>query len=203
MIVRREFESYEAYVHAQGGKARGRREKLLRDMPGNVKAFTQLFAQARPLLQKGPVLCLGARTGAEMIGAEAAGFKGSVGIDLHPVGKGVRPGDWHCMPEFADGSFPNIYTNSFDHCLYLEKACAEVLRILTPGGAFYLMASDKGLKDAAEAEKWKASEKSNEALFWSKAEELKDAVLALGFQERHRSWRSGAWSHFILGRAKG
>ena len=201
MILRREFPSYEDYVYAQGGKARRNRAELLASMPKRVRVFEELFRQAKPHLQKGAVLCLGARTGAEMLGAAAAGFAGSVGIDLHPVGKGVRAGDWHCMPEFADGSFPNIYTNSFDHCLYLEKACAEVLRILAPRGCFYLMASDKGDKSQQkEIDKWKASTKHNEAIFWSRSEELRDAVLALGFKER-RSWRSGCWGHFILGRS--
>lgn len=197
MIIRREFESYEAYVHAQGGKARGRREELLSSLPAQTIGFTQAFVHARPLLKEGPVLCLGARTGAEMLAFERLGLKGSVGIDLHPVGKGVRAGDWHSMPEFADGSFANAYTNSFDHCLYLEKACAEVRRILQPGGRFYLMASDKGVKDAARAEAWKESRKHNEAIFWSAAEELRDAVVACGFRQL-KTWKVGCWSHFVL-----
>jgi hypothetical protein len=136
-----------------------------------------------------------------MVAAEACGFKGSVGIDLHPVGPGVRQGDWHALPEFADGSFPNIYTNSFDHCLFLEKAAAEVLRLLPPKGVFYLMASDKGLKNAERSERWLKDPKHNEALFWHQADELRDALLGLGFEER-AAWRSGFWSHYVLGKKK-
>ncbi len=204
MIVRRDFESYEAYVHAQGGKARGNRAELLAAMPAKIAGFRAAFEPALRFLPPGPVLCLGARTGAEAEAFKKAGRSGSLGVDLHPVGEGVRVGDWHSMPEFSDASFPVVYTNSFDHCLYLEKACAEILRILQPGGRFYLMASDKGLKDAARVERWKADRKHNEALFWSKAEELCEAVEACGFR-RFRAWKDGpqsAWSHFILGAAK-
>lgn len=200
MILRRGFDSYEEYAYRQGGKARSRSGLLLKALPGMSRNFATTFQMARPYMQKGPVLCLGARNGAEVLGAEAAGFAGSIGIDLHPVGKVVRAGDWHRMPEFADGSFANAYTNSFDHCLYLEQACAEILRILQPNGVFYLMASDKGRKDAAEAARWKASQKHNEAIFWSCSDDLRDAVVALGFRQR-RCWRSGCWGHYILGRA--
>lgn len=197
MIIRREFSSYEEYVHQQGGKARGRREELLASLPAQTRGFSSLFVNARPHLKDGPVLCLGARTGAEMVAFDRLGLTGSVGIDLHPVGKGVRAGDWHAMPEFADASFANVYTNSFDHCLYLDKACSEIRRILQPGGRFYLMASDKGLKDAARAEEWTRSKKHNEAIYWSRAEELRDAVLECGF--RHlKTWKVGCWTHFIL-----
>ncbi len=198
MILRRDFESYEAYVAAQGGKARKNRSGLLAEMPRSVQSFTDVFRNAKPYLNSGAMLCLGARTGAEMIAAEACGFTGSVGIDLHPVGAGVRAGDWHAMPEFVDGSFPNIYTNSFDHCLLLEKAAAEIRRILAPGGVFYLMASDKGAKTESRAQKWLQGDGGhNEAIFWKHSDELRDAVLACGFEER-RSWRNSYWGHYVL-----
>lgn len=198
MILRREFDSYEAYVHAQGGKARGRGAELLASRPAQARGFSTLLREAVRFLPVGPVLCLGARTGAEMDAFNSLGFKGTVGIDLHPLGKDVRVGDWHAMPEFEDGSFATVYSNSFDHCLYLDKACAEIARLLKPGGCFYLMASDKGDKSKAEeVEKWKASRKHNEAIFWSRSDELRDEVLALGFRQK-RAWRSGIWGHFVL-----
>ena len=197
MIQRRDFDSYEAYVHAQGGKARGRGAELLASRPAQARAFSALLREAVRFLTPGPVLCLGARTGAEMDAFNGLGFKGSVGIDLHPLGKDVRRGDWHAMPEFSDGSFSVVYSNSFDHCLYLDKACAEIARLLRPGGSFYLMASDKGLKDDARAAEWKRTKKHNEAIYWSHADELRDEVVALGFRQK-RSWRSGIWSHFLL-----
>jgi SAM-dependent methyltransferase len=202
VIIRRDFDSYEAYVHAQGGKARSCRHELLAALPTHTRGFSAMFREAVPLLKPGPVLCLGARSGAEVLAFDSLGLSGSVGVDLHPVGKNVRAGDWHAMPEFADGSFANVYTNSFDHCLMLEKACAEIARILEPGGRFYLMASDKGVKDSARADAWATSDKHNEALYWSRAEDLRDAVMAFGFQQVRRSWKVHNWSHFVLERKK-
>ncbi len=195
MILRREFDSYEAYKFAQGGKARGRGAELLASRSAQAQGFSSLFVEAVKYLS-GPVLCLGARTGAEMDAFKRSGFK-AVGIDLHPLGKDVLVGDWHAMPEFADGSFGTVYSNSFDHCLYLDKACAEIARILKPGGRFFLMASDKGLKDEARAAEWQRTKKHNEAIYWSAAEELGDEVLALGFSQV-RTWKKGVWSFFVL-----
>lgn len=198
MILRRAFDSYEAYVHAQGGKARGRGAELLASRPAQARGFSAVIREAvRYLPSAGPVLCLGARTGAEMDAFNGLGFKGTVGIDLHPLGADVRVGDWHAMPEFEDGAFSVVYSNSFDHCLYLDKACAEIARLLKPGGCFYLMASDKGVKDDARAAEWQRTKKHNEAIYWSRGDELRDEVLALGFRNK-KSWRSGIWSHFVL-----
>jgi len=197
MILRRDFGSYEAYVHAQGGKARGRGPELAASRPAQTKGFVAVLREAPPHLKPGRVLCLGARTGAEVDAFQRYGFKGSVGIDLHPLAKDVQVGDWHSMPEFPDGSFDNVYSNSFDHCLYPEKACAEITRILSPGGRFYLMASDKGLKDDERAAKWQESKKHNEAIYWQRAEELRDLVLGLGFRMK-KQWKGGVWTHFVM-----
>lgn len=197
-ILRREFESYEAYVKAQGRKATFQRRELLSKLSKSVLDFQRVFIAAAAFLNDGPVLCLGARTGAESAAAQNCGYKGSIGVDLHPVGPGVRKGDWHSMPEFADGSFPNVFTNSFDHCLYLDRAVAEIRRVLRPGGVFYLMASDKGTKDAKRERSWLKEPKHCEALYWSQADELRDAVLALGGFRLKGQRRDGQWSHYAL-----
>lgn len=193
-IAHREFPDYETYVHRQGGKARNSQAKLLRYMPRNVESFTRTFRNATPHLKKGPVLCLGARTGAESMGAEAAGFTGSVGVDLHPAGPTVVQGDWHDLP-FDTGRFANAYSNSLDHCLYLGKLAFEVRRVLGQGGRFYVMATNRPNKTA---EKW-LSISSNEALYWDTSADLSAAICAFGFTEIH-AWRNGKWGHHILRR---
>lgn len=192
MIAHREFKDYAEYVYKQGGKARGRRGHLLAHVEQNTESFRRTFERAKPYLRAGSVLCLGARTGAESIGAERAGFTGSVGIDLHPVGPTVQQGDWHALT-FPDGSFANCYTNSLDHCLYLDKFAAEVKRVLMRKGRFYLMATNrpKALKD------WLA-EGGNEGLFWQSSDELREAICELGF-ETHHAWRDGKWGHYVFG----
>lgn len=194
MIAHRPLTTYDEYVFKQGGKARGRRDHLLAHVEGNTKAFTKTFRQAKTYLKPGSMLCLGARTGAESIGAERAGFVPSVGIDLHPVGPTVLQGDWHHL-QFADHSFVNVYCNSLDHCLYLDQLASEVQRVLVKGGRFYVMASNR---DGATVEKWQqAWSKSNEFLYWETSDELRDAFVGLGFTVL-KQWRDGKWGHYIF-----
>lgn len=194
-IAHRSFIDYETYVHRQGEKARDSPEKLMRHIARSTDSFTSLFRDAAPHLNAGPVLCLGARTGAESLGAAAAGFTGSVGVDLHPVGPTVVKGDWHNLP-FNDGLFANAYSNSLDHCLHLDLMAAEVHRVLGTGGRFYVMATNRPNKTA---ESWLSISNSNEALYWDTSADLSAAICAFGFTEI-RSWHTGKWGHHILGR---
>jgi SAM-dependent methyltransferase len=191
-LAHRSFATYDAYVYHQGGKARGRREHLLAHVDRNTESFTRLFRKAKEHLKKGPILCLGARTGAESIGATQAGFKGSVGIDLHPVGATVQQGDWHALT-FADRSFANAYCNSLDHCLYLDRFTSEVQRVLQPEGRLYVMATNRPGQTEAD---WRAKG-GNEALYWETSDDLCAAIVGLGFT-LVKSWRDGKWGHYIL-----
>lgn len=192
MIAHRPFPTYENYVHRQGGKARNSAPKLLRHLERNTQSFTRTFRNAAPHLKSGPIICLGARTGAESLGAAAAGFTGSVGMDLHPAGPSVVQGDWHDL-QFPDGSFANAYSNSLDHCLHLDRLVQGLRRVLMSDGRFYLMATNRAGKTA---EKW-LTIPSNEALYWDSSADLSAAVCALGFTEIH-AWRKGKWGNHIL-----
>lgn len=195
-LVSRAYPSYAEYSRLQGRKASRKRGALLANLAADTARFEQVFRAAKARLAPGPVLCLGARTGAESIAAARAGYAGSVGIDLHPVGPTVMQADWHELP-FANAAFPNAYTNSLDHCLYLDRLAAEVLRVLTPGGRFYVMASDKP-GPGKNAKAWLANAtNTHEALFWDCADELFQALTAYGFAPL-TTWRTGVWSHCIL-----
>jgi SAM-dependent methyltransferase len=191
-IASRTFENYDEYVYKQGGKARGRRDHLLKHLDKNTESFERVFRTAAAHLTSGAVLCLGARTGAESIGATRAGFKGSVGIDLHPVGPTVQQGDWHALT-FADASFANVYSNSLDHCLYLDKLAAEVRRVLVPAGRFYVMATNRA---DSNLEDWLAKG-GNEGLFWQTSDDLRDALCDRGFALK-KAWRDGKWGHYVF-----
>ncbi len=192
MIAHRPFADYETYVYRQGGKARNASGWLDRHLEKNTHKFTRIFRNASAHLKKGPVLCLGARTGAESLGAVAAGFAGSVGIDLHPAGPTVLKGDWHAL-EFGDGTFANAYTNSLDHCLHLDRMATEVRRVLQRGGRFYVMATNRPGKTA---DKWLGIS-SNEALYWDTSQDLADSICDYGFTQVH-AWRKGKWGNHIL-----
>ncbi len=191
-LASRPFENYDEYVYKQGGKARGRREHLLKHVEKNTESFERTFLRAKPHLKPGSVLCLGARTGAESIGATRAGFKGSVGIDLHPVGETVLQGDWHDL-KFADASFANAYSNSLDHCLYLDRLAAGVKRVLRSEGRFYVMATNRADSNLQD---WLAKG-GNEGLFWQTSDDLRDALCECGFVQK-ASWRDGKWGHYVL-----
>jgi SAM-dependent methyltransferase len=192
MIAHREFKDYEQYVYKQGGKARGRRDHLLAHVEKNTESFRLIFRRAAPHLRQGSILCLGARTGAESDGAIQAGFKGSVGIDLHPVGPTVLQGDWHALT-FPDKSFANCFTNSIDHCLYLDKFTSEVKRVLMPKGRFYLMATNRD----KTVDQWLAKG-GNEGLYWETSDQLAEAICHHGFTVV-KSWRDGKWGHYVFG----
>lgn len=192
-IAHRTFATYDEYVYKQGGKARGRRDHLLAHLAKNTESFARTFRRAMPHLKAGAVLCLGARTGAESIGAAQAGFAGSVGIDLHPVGPSVIQADWHNLP-FPDASFANVYSNSLDHCLDLPKLAAQIQRVLATGGRFYLMATNR---QGNTVESW-LEKGGNEALYWQTSDELRDAICAVGFRTI-TSWRDGKWGHYVFG----
>lgn len=198
MIACRPFPDYADYVYRQGRKARERRLSLLADLQKHRASFTRTFCTASAYLKHGSVLCLGARTGAESLGAEDAGFWGSVGMDLHPVGPTVVQGDWHDLA-FPDASFANVYTNSLDHCLYLDRFAAEVRRVLVPDGRFYLMATNR----RKSRHEWMDEEDSNEGLYWSHSDELcrvltmPDAMGGFGFNLR-AAWHDGKWGHYVF-----
>lgn len=195
MIARRTFTDYDTYVYAQGLKARTRAVHLLTHLPKNIATFERTFRRAATHLKPGAVLCLGARTGAESIGATAAGFPESVGIDLHPIGPTVLKGDWHDLP-CADRSFANVYTNSLDHCLDLDRLTTQVRRVLMWSGRFYVMATNRQTTEAA----WRASD-SNEALYWRTSDDLRDAICGYGFDVK-AEWRDGKWGHYVFGVAR-
>jgi hypothetical protein len=193
VIANRTFESYETYAHKQGGKARGRRQHLLAHLEKNRRGFAKTFSDAKAHLKAGPILCLGARTGAESLGAVDAGFPGSEGIDLHPVGPTVSFGDWHDLSQFRAGAFANVYCNSLDHCLYLDRLAEQVKHVLMPYGRFYFMATNR---EGKTLEAWLAKG-GNEALYWEASDDLCEAICALGFQ-LVQSWRTGKWGHYVL-----
>lgn len=195
MIAHRAFADYERYVWLQGGKARARSEFLLAHLPKKTGVFARTFRMAAPHLKSGAIRCLGARTGAESLGAVAAGFAGSVGIDLHPVGPTVQRGDWHDL-QFPAASFANVYTNSLDHCLYLDKVAAEVQRVLVADGRFYVMATNR----TTTLEVWQVGHK-NEGLFWETSDQLAEAICGYGFRIEH-AWRDGKWGHYVFGVSK-
>jgi len=139
----RKYDSYKEYVKHQSSKL----DKMLKKKNKStqkvrpecffkrVRYFQSNLEKFCPYMVEGKLLCLGARTGAEVKAFMRLGFKDSIGIDLNP-GKDnpyVIKGDFHNMP-FKDSSFNNVFTNSLDHIFDIRKLSREVNRVLVNGG---------------------------------------------------------------------
>src|SRR5690606_8715365 len=103
--------------------AAAKRHKAIRRFDADVERFRKNFAEIAWLREK-KVLCLGCRTGAEVMALRELGNK-AFGIDIEPVAVGeaakyVMRVDFHDIP-IIDGYYEVIYTNSFDHVRDLKK----------------------------------------------------------------------------------
>jgi len=185
MIIQKPVTDYGSYVWKQGGKARLQKDKLLSGASRRQQRFAELFAKIKGHLSRGkPVLCLGARTGCEVVGAESAGFIGSIGIDLFPLAGNVVEADWHNMP-FADNSFENVFCNCLDHCADIKKLVTEIKRVLKPSGVF-VMAASHGPKIGGDI-KIRVARASKEFLFWEHPVEIAQVFIASGFSLNHET----------------
>lgn len=104
-----------------------------------VKRFLPRLSIVSPYMKKGKTICLGARTGAEVVAFKKLGFKDTIGIDINPGkdNKYVIKGDFHKI-EFEDNSFDNIYCNCIDHIFDLKLFSNEVYRVLRNKGILIL-----------------------------------------------------------------
>ncbi len=133
-------EDYRRYVEHQREKTADpvRREKWLgEEWDLKLYGFKRIFANYAHLFktcQQG--LCLGARTGQEVVALNEMGIP-SIGVDLVACEPYVVEGDIHAL-NFEPGVFDLVFTNIYDHALYPDKFCSEIARVLRPGG-FVLM----------------------------------------------------------------
>jgi hypothetical protein len=180
---RNDWDSYDAYVHDQGGKARGNRDELLAHMPRHVESFTTYFTNGpRRHLTPGPVLCLGARTGAESHWGHQGGVCW-VGRDRSAPGRADRPSGRLARDPVPAATFANAYSNSLDHCLYLDRLTAEVTRVLSD--RWSVLRDGDEPRRAHRRDAWHRSRsKSNEALYWQTSDDLAAAICGYGFEHR-------------------
>ena len=106
-------------------------------------------------IEKGNVLCLGARLGGEVRAfIEINCF--AVGIDLNPGkdNKYVLYGDFHDI-QFPSKSVNIVFTNSLDHVFDIDKFFDEIKRVLKPGGYLIMEIAKGGKPGPYEAISWK------------------------------------------------
>jgi len=134
-ITYRKYKSneYNSYKEHQSFKFFLYKRELLNTFNEAVSNFFNNFKKFK-IKKNSYILCLGARTGAEVKAFRKLGFF-SIGIDLaFPKNSPyVVYGDFHNL-DFPENSFDLIYSNTLDHVYNHEKFIKEVLRVLKKNG---------------------------------------------------------------------
>ena len=140
-MIKREYEKYSDYIEFQSEKTLDpvKRKKWLNEewrlkIDGFKNEFNKLSNYLKP---ESRCLCLGARTGQEVVALNELGVKNVIGIDIVPNEPYVVEGDIHNL-KYEDESFDFVYTNIIDHSINPKKMVEEIERVLKVGGIFYL-----------------------------------------------------------------
>ena len=137
----REYENYDDYLNFQKEKTCDpvRRKKWLGDeWQSKIDGFKGEFAKLSGFLTPDKkCLCLGARTGQEVVALKEMGVADVVGIDIVPAEPHVIVGDIHDL-QFKDYTFDYVYTNIIDHSIDPQKMISEAERVLKVGGLMHI-----------------------------------------------------------------
>ncbi len=178
-LTRRLYPDYTTYLDHQGLKHDALRARSLEGHDRRFSAALTDRLRECPVPFAGrSVLCLAARTGAEVrVFAELGAF--AIGIDLNPGRRNrwVVEGDFHEL-QFASGSVDVVYVNSLDHVFDLERVVAEVRRVLKPDGVL-IAEIGLGLEEGN-------SPGFYEALAWRSTDDLTRRIAATGFEQGRR-----------------
>ena len=138
--IGKEYNNYDEYICHQKEKTLdpNRRKKWLNEeWNQKIIQFNDIFKpyiENKILIPKMKCICLGARTGQEVIALQKFDLDLDViGIDIVPYEPYVILGDIHNI-NFPNNSFDFIFTNIFDHSIYPNKFIEEIERILKPNG---------------------------------------------------------------------
>lgn len=185
-LRRREYRSYEDYIAHQRDKLTRLSDAKMRRYDEEFRAALKERLQASGIIEPGmSVLCLAARIGTEVRAFTDLGCF-AVGIDLNPgeANPYVLPGDFHQL-QFADACVDAVFTNSLDHAFDFDRLISEIVRVLKPGGRLIVEAargSEEGLKPGFY-----------ESFWWSRVDDLIDALAVRGFELQSRSAFTFPW----------
>jgi len=197
MIQYKKFADYDAYVKKQGGKISFSLDKIKEKNSSRRIKFESIFKKVKNDFLKGNILCLGARTGCEVVAARNLGYKNSLGLDLYPVGDLVVEGDWHKML-FGPDRFDNAFCNSLDHCFDLPVLVQELKNVLKPNGIFYFMVMKKMALCTVEGSiPDRMASRAYDSMFWDTEQDIIDEFLSYGF-ELKKTWTDTKWFNCIL-----
>ena len=137
----REYRDYNDYIKFQSKKTLNpekRRKWLGEEWDLKLEGFKREFSKfGNTIGEDTRALCIGARTGQEVVALKEMGVKEVIGIDIVPHPPHVIKGDMHNL-EFEDESFDFVYTNVFDHSIDPKKMISEMERVVKVGGFIFL-----------------------------------------------------------------
>jgi SAM-dependent methyltransferase len=181
-IDRREYKNYDEYLSHQSLKSKiGRKKKIKKFMmeyvEKDVSSFETRIGKFKKYVKNGKVLCLGARTGSEVLAFRNLGFKDTIGIDLNPGENNeyVIEGDFHDMP-FSSGEFTTVYTNCIDHAWDLEKLSKEIHRVISPEGRLILEIDHLKKKTKKDRKELLRKSSKYESLLYDGIDDISDGL---------------------------
>lgn len=177
-MKRRDYPSYSVYAEHQAAKL----DTLTLDEYD--RTFTVALASRLSRLGAADwhgrsVLCLGARTGAEVRAFITVGAF-AVGIDLNPgpENRYVVAGDFNAL-QYADASVDAVYSNSLDHAFKLDLVTEEIRRVMKPDGVALIEAVNGSAEGGPGLGAY-------ESLSWDTLDELIAALHSEGLTCRDR-----------------
>lgn len=134
------YDSYDDYLKYQLEKTSNptKQQKWKNDeWRLKIDIFSMLFKDFLSKYRFKNAICLGSRTGQEVVALQELGIPEVKGIDLHPFPPYTEKGDIHEI-KYNDETFELVFTNILDHSLYPDKFANEIYRILKPNGFLIL-----------------------------------------------------------------
>lgn len=136
-----QYKDYKDYIKFQLEKTsdKHRQQKWLgEEWRLKINIFKRVFNDNIDIIKNcKKCLCLGSRTGQEVVAFKELGVDDSLGIDLHKFEPYTIEGDIHDL-NFDDNTFDLEFSNILDHSLYPKEFAKEIERTLKPGGYFIL-----------------------------------------------------------------
>lgn len=141
MFQTHKYKNYNDYVKFQLKKTsdKKRQQKWLgTEWRPKIDIFKNIFNDNLEIIKKcNKCLCLGSRTGQEVVAFKELGLEDTIGIDLHEFKPYTVKGDIHNL-NFENNVYDLQFSNILDHSIYPEKFVSEIERTLKPKGHFIL-----------------------------------------------------------------
>ena len=180
----RKYKNYDKYLKHQSKKFDiGFSKKIKKFMPecfpNSIRSFEKRVNGFKSYIKQSKILCLGARTGAEVVAFKNLGFIDAIGIDVNPGknNKYVIKGDFHNM-DFEDNTFDTVYSNCIDHAWNLRKLSKEIYRVSNKKARLILEIDHLLKKTKNERKKLLKKDSKYESIMWDDFKDIKS-----GFKE--------------------